>query len=75
MIETPQQILESSFEIAWNYPVATGELGEPDIAERFLRGGIEVMMLRGEGRTLYLANRVIAEYRGRRARRGLAKAS
>jgi hypothetical protein len=75
MVETPQQILEKSFEIAWHYLVATGELGEPDNAKRFLRESIEVMMGRGERRTLFLANRTIGDYNRWRARRGLARAS
>jgi len=76
MIETSQQmILEKSFGIAWDYLAATGELGVPDNARRFLSDSIEVMMKRGERRTLLLANRTIDDYRRWRAGRGLARAS
>jgi len=75
MIVTPQQILEKSFGIAWDYLAATGELGVPDNARQFLSDSIEVMMKRGERRTLLLANRTIDDYRRWRAVRGLARAS
>jgi hypothetical protein len=50
MIETPHDILEGSFRIAWDYLEATGELGERNRAVRFLLDNIGAAMNRGEFR-------------------------
>jgi len=63
MIETPHQILESSFKIAWDYLQGTGELGETDAATRFLLDNIVTSMKRGERRKLLLSNRAIDAYK------------
>jgi hypothetical protein len=75
MIETMQQVLENSFRIAWEYLEATGELGEPNDAARFLLDNISVMMGRGESRKLLLSNRAIDAYRRSCAKRSLALVS
>jgi hypothetical protein len=75
MIETTQQVLENSFRIAWDYLEATGELGEPDAAARFLLDTIALMMGRGERRQLLLSNLAIDAYRRAQARPGLALVS
>jgi hypothetical protein len=63
MIETPHQILESSFRIAWDYLQRTGELGEPEAATRFLLDNIVTSMKQGERRKLLLSNRAIDAYK------------
>ena len=75
MIETPQQVLENSFRIAWDYLEATGELGEPEVAASVLLGFIEVMMKKGECRKLLLSNRAIDAYRRWQAKRDFALVS
>jgi hypothetical protein len=75
MIETMQQVLEDSFRIAWDYLDATGELGDPDAAAKFLLDNIAVMMGRGERRPLLLSNLAIEAYRRTRARLGLSLVS
>src|SRR5215470_15049541 len=50
MIETPHDILEGSFRIAWDYLEATGELGERATAVKFLLDNIGAAMNRGEFR-------------------------
>jgi hypothetical protein len=59
MTETTPQVLEGSFQIAWDYLDATGELGDPEPAAVFLLDTIEAMMRRGERRKLLLSNRAI----------------
>ena len=63
MIETPQQIVESSFRIAWDYLERTGSLGKPEPAARFLLDNIATAMSRGEHRKLLLSNRAIDAYK------------
>jgi hypothetical protein len=75
MIETPQQVLESSFRIAWDYLEATGELGQPDAAAAVLLDAIGTMMSRGEYRTLLLSNRAITAYQRRHAKQDFALVS
>jgi hypothetical protein len=55
-------LLENSFQIAWEYLEAVGELGHADTASRFLADAIETMILRGERRKILLSNKAIAEY-------------
>jgi hypothetical protein len=75
MIESAQQVLESSFRIAWDYLQGTGELGEPETAARFLLDNIAASMTRGEYRKLLLSNRAIDAYRRRQAAQEFALVS
>jgi hypothetical protein len=75
MIENAQQVLENSFRIARDYLEATGELGDPNEATKFLLGNIAVMMGRGESRQLLLSNRAIDAYRRSHLKRSLAMVS
>lgn len=75
MTETPQQILESSFRIAWDYLQGTGGLGEPEPAARFLLDHIATAMSRGEYRRLLLSNHAIDAYRRVQAARDFALVS
>ena len=56
------QLLEESFQIAWEYLDRTGELGDGVIASRFLSDTIEAMIRRGQRSRLALSNRAIAAY-------------
>lgn len=75
MTDTPHQVLEESFRIAWDYLEATGGLGEPNEAVRFLLANIEAAMNHGEFRKLLLSNRAIDAYRRQHAKRELALVS
>ena len=75
MTETTPQVLESSFQIAWDYLEATGELGEPEPTDAFLLDTIEEMMRRGERRRLLLSNRAIDAFRRSRTRQDFALVS
>jgi hypothetical protein len=75
MNETLPSLIENSFQIAWDYLEATGELGNPDTAARHLLDTIEAMIRRGERRRLLLSNRSIASYQRFRAERGMSLAS
>jgi hypothetical protein len=56
------QLLEESFQIAWEYLERTGELGDGAAASRFLSDAIETMIRRGQRSRLALANRAIGAY-------------
>jgi hypothetical protein len=56
------QVLEESFQIAWEYLERTGELGDAVAASRFLSDTIEVMIRKGERSRLVLSNRAIGAY-------------
>ena len=75
MSETTQSIFANSFQIAWNYLEATGELGNRDRAALHLLNTVEAMMRQGERRQLLLANKAIAAYQRFRAEQGLSIAS
>jgi hypothetical protein len=62
-------LMENSIQIAWDYLEATGELGDAQIAARFLMDSVEVMIRTGERRQLLLSNRAIDAYRKFRAER------
>lgn len=62
-------LMENSIQIAWDYLEATGELGDAQIAARFLMDSVEVMIRTGERRQLLLSNRAIDAYRKFRADR------
>jgi hypothetical protein len=51
------QLLEESFQIAWEYLERTGELGDAAAASRFLSDTIEIMIRRGQRSRLALSNR------------------
>ena len=50
-------LIENSIQIAWDYLDRTGQLGEPEIASRFLLDTVELMVRRGERRRLMLSNK------------------
>lgn len=68
-------LIENSFQIAWDYLEATGELGPPDTAAGHLLDSIEAMIRLGERRRLVLSNKAIAAYQSFRAEQGLCIAS
>jgi hypothetical protein len=53
------QLLEDSFQIAWEYLERTGELGDAGAASRFLSDTIETMIRRGQRSRLALSKRAI----------------
>jgi hypothetical protein len=75
MFETLSRLVENSFQIAWDYLEATGELGNPDTAARHLLDTIEAMVRQGERRRLLLSNKAIASYQRFRAEQALSLAS
>jgi hypothetical protein len=75
MSQTTQFIFTNSFQIAWDYLEATGELGNPDRAAHHLLDTIEAMMRQGERRPLLLSNNAIASYQRFRTEQGLSIAS
>lgn len=64
--------MENSVQIAWDYLERTGELGEPEVASRFLLDTIEVMVRRGERRRLILSNKAIDAYKQFKSARRVA---
>src|SRR3984957_10583908 len=56
------QLLEDSFQIAWEYLERSGELGDGASASRFLSDVIETMISRGQRSRLALSNRAIRAY-------------
>ena len=63
MSEPSPILLENSVRIAWDYLEATGELGNAEVAARFLTDHVESMMRRGEMRRLLLSNSAIDAYK------------
>ena len=63
MTEPLPLLMENSIQIAWDYLEATGELGDPEVAARFLTDAVEILIRRGETRKLMLANRAIDAYK------------
>ena len=57
MMVSLSQLLEESFEIAWDYLERTGELGDAAAASRFLSDTIEIMIRGGQRNRLALSNR------------------
>jgi hypothetical protein len=55
-------LLEESFEIAWNYLQASGEIEDVAVASRFLTDSIELMIRAGRRNKLVLSNRAIVAY-------------
>jgi hypothetical protein len=56
-------LMETSIQIAWDYLERTGDLGDPEVASRFLLGAVEQMVRNGERRRLLLSNSAIDAYR------------
>ena len=52
MHEALAKLIEDSFQIAWDYLEATGELGAPDVAANTLLDTIEALVKHGERRRL-----------------------
>jgi hypothetical protein len=63
------QLLEDSFQIAWEYLERSGELGDNASASRFLSDVIETMISRGQRSRLALSNRTISAYQRFRSSR------
>jgi hypothetical protein len=63
MSEPLTLLMENSVQIAWDYLERTSDLGEPNIAIRFLMDTVEKMIRRGERRKLFLSNRAIDAYK------------
>src|SRR5215204_2488587 len=53
MHEARAKLIEDSFQIAWDYLEATGELSAPDIAASTLLDTIEALVKHGERRRLF----------------------
>jgi hypothetical protein len=64
------QLLEESFQIAWEYLERAGELDDAAAASRFLSDTIETMIRRGQRSRLALSNRAIGSYQRFRASGG-----
>jgi hypothetical protein len=61
------QLLEDSFQIAWEYLERTGELDDAAAASRFLSDTIESMIRRGQRNRLVLSNQAISAYKRHRS--------
>ena len=61
------QLLEDSFQIAWEYLERTGDLGDAAAASQFLSDTIETMIRRGQRSRLVLSNRAITAYQRSRS--------
>ena len=62
---TYEDILEQSFDIAWDVITKTGDLRDPEGSAIYLVDTIEGMMRSGERRRLLLSNLAIDSYRQR----------
>jgi hypothetical protein len=60
------ELLEQSFNIAWDVLTRSGDLANEESAARFLIDQIQNMMKGGEKRRLLLSNKAIDAYRNRR---------
>jgi len=56
------QLLDDSFQIAWEYLERSGELGDGAAASRFLSDVIETMIRRGQRSRLALSYPAISAY-------------
>ncbi|MBU6464981.1 MAG: hypothetical protein KGL35_07890 [Bradyrhizobium sp.] len=57
------KLLEESVDIAWVYLQRTSELGDGNIAARFLTDRIDAMIRTGQRNRMFLANMAIIKYR------------
>jgi hypothetical protein len=55
-------LLEESFDIAWNFLQASGEIEDVAVANRFLTDTIDLMIRAGRRNKLVLSNRAIVAY-------------
>jgi len=62
-------MIERSIHMAWDYLDRTGDLGEPEVAARFLLDTVQQMVRQGEHRPLMLANKAIDAYKRLRSER------
>ena len=62
MMMSLSQLMEESFQIAWEYLERSGELGDAAAASRFLSETIEIMIRRGQRNRMALSNRAIGAY-------------
>ena len=62
---TDSELLQQSFEIAWNVLDMSGDIGNREEAARYLVDNITQMMAQGEKRRLLLTNFAIDAYRDR----------
>jgi hypothetical protein len=60
MTASLSQLLEDSFQVAWEYLERKGELGDGAVASRFLSDTIETMIRQGQRSRLALSNRAMA---------------
>jgi hypothetical protein len=72
MRETLPVLVENSFQIAWDYLEAAGELENPDRAAGILLDAIETMIRTGERRRILLSNKAINGYRRFKTERRVA---
>ena len=63
MAEPLPILMENAVQIVWDYLGRSGELGDPEIASRFLLDTVESLVRRGERRRLLLSNKAIEAYR------------
>lgn len=61
------RLVEESFQIAWNYLEAIGELGDRTVAAAHLLLTIEGLLKCGECHRLVLSNKAISAYQAFRA--------
>jgi hypothetical protein len=57
------KLLEESVDIAWAYLQRTSELGDGNIAARFLTDSIDAMIRSGQRNRMFMANMAIIKYR------------
>jgi hypothetical protein len=69
------KLIAESFQIAWDYLKATGELGDPDTAADHLLDTMETLMKQGERRRLLLSNKALSAYQRVRRDQNLSLAS
>jgi hypothetical protein len=67
-------LMENAVQIAWDYLERTGDLGEPNVASRFLMDTVEKMLRGGERRKLFLSNKAIDAYKHFKSRPALVLA-
>jgi hypothetical protein len=65
MAEPLPVLVESSFQIAWDFLNGIGEIADPQQTAEFLLRSIQSQMLKGEARTLRRSIRAIESYRQR----------
>jgi hypothetical protein len=69
MSDAAAHLIERSIQIAWDYLDRTGDLGEPEMAARFLLDTVQQMVRQGENRPLMLSNKAIDAYKRLRIER------